>query len=327
MTTSATQPAPPPAPLPASWLRATLTAAGIYNLLWGALVVLFPAAIYRLVGMEPPEALWLWQCIGMIVGVYGIGYLIAARDPRRHWPIVLVGLLGKVFGPIGFGFTLLKGEVPAAFGLVLVTNDFIWWVPFAMLLWDAARTNSAPTRSADQSPSPEQALAETRITAGPGAGETLIAYSRRQPLLVVFLRHAGCTFCREALSDLAAQQRTLENAGVRNVLVHMGDDAELLAAAANRGITNADAISDPDQRLYSALNLRRGGFAQLFGPRIWLRGAAAVFRGHGLGSLAGDGFQLGGVFLVRDGRIAAARPLRDAADRPDYAAVACPVSA
>ena len=40
--------------------------------------------------------------MGMIVGVYGIGYLIAARDPRTHWPIVLVGLLGKVFGPIGF---------------------------------------------------------------------------------------------------------------------------------------------------------------------------------------------------------------------------------
>jgi hypothetical protein len=54
----------------------------------------------------------IWHCVGMIVGVYGIGYLIAASDSRTHWQIVLVGLLGKVFGPIGFLVALLRGTFP-----------------------------------------------------------------------------------------------------------------------------------------------------------------------------------------------------------------------
>ena len=41
---------------------------------------------------EFPRYPQIWQCVGMIVGVYGVGYLVAASDPLRHWPIVLVGM-------------------------------------------------------------------------------------------------------------------------------------------------------------------------------------------------------------------------------------------
>ena len=46
----------------------------------------------------------------MIVGVYGVGYATAALDPSRHWPVVLVGLLGKIFGPIGFLSAVVGGR-------------------------------------------------------------------------------------------------------------------------------------------------------------------------------------------------------------------------
>ena len=71
----------------------------------------------------------------MIVGVYGLGYAIAMSDPIRHWPIVLVGLLGKLFGPIGFNWAASKGELPWNAGLTIVTNDLI------------PPTFSAPSRS------------------------------------------------------------------------------------------------------------------------------------------------------------------------------------
>jgi hypothetical protein len=116
------------------WMAVTLWAAAIYNLAWGALVILFPLAPFQWAGMEPPNYPQLWQCIGMIVGVYGVGYAIAARDPLRHWPIVLVGLLGKVFGPIGFVHAAWTGELPWIAGLVNITNDLIWWLPFALIL-------------------------------------------------------------------------------------------------------------------------------------------------------------------------------------------------
>jgi ligand-binding SRPBCC domain-containing protein len=119
------------------WASRWLYAAGVYNLVWGATVIAFPHLLFDFAGIQRINYPEIWQCVGMIVGVYGVGYLIAAGDPRRHWPIVLVGLLGKVFGPIGFAKALADGVFPPVFGLTIVTNDLIWWVPFAMILWDA----------------------------------------------------------------------------------------------------------------------------------------------------------------------------------------------
>ncbi len=47
--------------------------------------------------------------------------------------------------------------------------------------------------------------------------------SLNQPVLLVFLRHFGCTFCREALSDLAKRGAEIDGYGGKLVLVHMSD--------------------------------------------------------------------------------------------------------
>jgi hypothetical protein len=125
-----------------------LVAAGIYNLLWGALTVLYPGWLFDLTGMDRPNYPFIWQCVGMIVGVYGIGYALAAGDPARHWPIVLVGLLGKLFGPIGLVFAGLKGDLPWSFGWINLTNDIIWlpaFIGFSLELvrFERAKANSA----------------------------------------------------------------------------------------------------------------------------------------------------------------------------------------
>ena len=98
-------------------MQIILRLAALYNLLWGLVAVLFPIQCFKLFGMEPPLYPQLWQCIGMIVGVYGVGYWFAADNPIVHWPIVLVGFLGKVFGPIGFAMALFNGQFPLKFGL------------------------------------------------------------------------------------------------------------------------------------------------------------------------------------------------------------------
>jgi small multidrug resistance pump len=148
--TAPSRPQAAPAVVAPRWMAPVLVAAGIYNLVWGAVAILAPAWCFRIVGMEVPNYPELWQCIGMIVGVYGIGYLAAATDPLRHWPIVLVGLLGKILGPIGFAGALFSGRFPWAFGWNIVTNDLVWWIPFAVILltaWRAAREISAPGRT------------------------------------------------------------------------------------------------------------------------------------------------------------------------------------
>ena len=117
-------------------MKTTLKLAAIYNLLWGAWVVLFPFHFFDLVGMQHPSQPMIWQGVGMIVGVYGIGYWLASYNPLKHWPIVFVGLLGKVFGPIGFIGNYLEGKVPFCFFYTLITNDFAWWIPFGYILYN-----------------------------------------------------------------------------------------------------------------------------------------------------------------------------------------------
>lgn len=118
-------------------MRWTLILAGVYNLVWGASVILFPNLAFDLAGMTRPIYPMIWQCVGMIVGVYGVGYLLAARHPLIHWPIILVGLLGKILGPIGFTWYLIQGVFPITFGLVILLNDLIWWLPFGMIIYEA----------------------------------------------------------------------------------------------------------------------------------------------------------------------------------------------
>ncbi len=130
----------PPARSPAHprWMTVVLVLAGVYNLVWGAVVVLVPDLTFRLLGVDLGEdaaiTLAVWQCVGMIVGVYGLGYLAAARDPARHWPIVLVGLLGKILGPIGFVDAAMRGVLPWTMGWTILTNDLAWWIPFLLML-------------------------------------------------------------------------------------------------------------------------------------------------------------------------------------------------
>ena len=306
-----------------AWMRRWLQAAAIYNVLWGAWVVLFPASYFSWVGMEPPRYPELWQCVGMIVGVYGLGYWAASRDPLRHWPIVLVGLLGKIFGPIGFVQAIVKGSLPLAFGATLLTNDFVWWIPFSVILWRAFEASGRPAEDpalADLDAS--QLLRTLRTSHGP----TIEEHTHEAPYLVVFLRHFGCTFCREALEDLARERQAIESGGTKLLFVHMGTPAqgdEVLAAA---GLGDVAHVSDPSASLYRAFGLRRGTFGQLFGFRSWTRGFAA--RKHGVGKLVGDGFQMPGVFLVDRGEIVQSFRHASASDVPDYEDLAaCPVPA
>lgn len=115
-------------------MQIILRLAAIYNLSWGTLAVLFPLQSFEMLGMTPPLYPQLWQCIGMIVGVYGIGYWLASLNPLVHWPIVLVGFIGKIFGPIGFAMAIFNEELPLNFGMHIIFNDLIWWIPFFLIL-------------------------------------------------------------------------------------------------------------------------------------------------------------------------------------------------
>ncbi len=121
-------------------------AAGIYNLAFGAWAGLFPHHYFELLQIDPPRYPSIWACVGMIVGVYGLLYLHAAFHLDQGKPVIAIGLLGKVLGPIGAVISVSRGEFPATMFWLILTNDFIWWVPFGFYLWKYKPTSTAAVR-------------------------------------------------------------------------------------------------------------------------------------------------------------------------------------
>lgn len=126
------------------WVRVVLLSAGVYNICWGVYVCVWPKAIFEYLWVPIPSYLSLWQCIGMMVGLYGVLFIIAARDPVRYRIVVLIGLVGKILGPIGFFLALQRGEYPWSFGWVILLNDVLWWLPlYAVLIQGVSEANAA----------------------------------------------------------------------------------------------------------------------------------------------------------------------------------------
>lgn len=117
--------------------RIAFCLAGIYNLAWGAYSMIDPQWLFRYAGMPPQNYPQIFACLGMVVGLYGIIYFEVARVPERGWLLAAVGLVGKVLGPIGLAGLIWSGQWPGATLILCLTNDFIWWIPFSLYLYDA----------------------------------------------------------------------------------------------------------------------------------------------------------------------------------------------
>ncbi len=151
-------------------------------------------------------------------------------------------------------------------------------------------------------------------------GKNLLELSSGSPVLLVFLRHFGCIFCKESLYDLAKNQSELKAVGIKMVFVHMSDrlDAEIFFKTYK--IIDPIHISDPLCKIYGSFGLVKGSFNQLFGLKTWIRGAEIIATKQQMPGLLriGDGFQMPGIFLLRDGNIVSSFIHNSVADKPNY---------
>ena len=114
-------------------------AAAVYNLIWGGIAILEPSLFFQLLRMPAPGELAIWQALGMLVLVYAPAYWWVARDPVRHRHLVLIGLLGKILGPLGFLWAVAAHALPITFGVIIATNDCVWWPAFVAFVMESAR--------------------------------------------------------------------------------------------------------------------------------------------------------------------------------------------
>ena len=299
------------------WVKATLFTAFLYSTIWGIITIFLPSFVFISSHLDLPEPLFLWQTIGMVDMVFGFGYLMAIKNPLRTWQPILMGLIYKVLTMvIYFSAVWEHTEFWSLKNFILVDN-FIWILPFAMILYQVYKRSYKTDETLIDLFDPEEFTLDMFDTS---EGLDLQEMSEKAPTMVVLLRHFGCTFCREALTDISRLREKIESKGTQIVLVHMLEDEDLAHEELTKyGLEDVTTISDPEEILYKRFDLRKGTVNQLFGlPDLYRGFIAGVVKGHGIGREMGDMMQMPGVFLIYNGEVIKSFVHKHASDKPPY---------
>jgi hypothetical protein len=135
-------------PYRASLYRLIFAVAAAYNIAFGLWAALMPQSFFALFDLTPPIYPAIWACLGMVIGLYGVGYAYAAVYLDRAAPFIAIGLLGKLLGPMGWILTVSRGEWPIRTLSLILFNDVIWWLPFALFLLEGTRVSATLRRLA-----------------------------------------------------------------------------------------------------------------------------------------------------------------------------------
>ena len=149
---------------------------------------------------------------------------------------------------------------------------------------------------------------------------TLKTISEEGSVLLVFLRHFGCVFCKEALADLSSKRENFEKKGIQLIFVHMSENDVANEYFKTYNLSGVPHISDPFSRYYRAFGIKKATFSQLYGLSTWIRGYSAKQEGHQL-ELAkhlGDSTQMPGIFFIQNGEVREQFIHKLPSDRPNY---------
>jgi peroxiredoxin len=153
------------------------------------------------------------------------------------------------------------------------------------------------------------------------SGRTLLGLVDESPVLLVFLRHFGCSFCRQTLDDVSQIRDQIEERGVRPVFVHLGTPARAKPYFDYYHLSDIERVSDPEASLYASSVFqvpRKNVFSQFLVPEVWKGWLLGAVGKHGIGMIKEDADQMPAVFYLRDRAIVRAYRYKTIADRPDY---------
>ncbi len=153
-------------------------------------------------------------------------------------------------------------------------------------------------------------------------GKSVFDLSVGNEVMLVFLRHFGCFFCREALDEISKLKQVLSTKGVKVVFVHMSENSIADQYFDKYEFQDANHVSDKECYYYSMFKLGKASLKQLFSLQSFIRGFDNVVLKGGGGGLAtaatGDEYQMPGIFIIREGKIVNQFIHKVPSDRPNY---------
>ena len=153
------------------------------------------------------------------------------------------------------------------------------------------------------------------------AGSNLLALTAKSSVLLIFLRHFGCSFCRRSISDIAGLQSQLASRSVRPVFVHLGTPERAKPYFDYYGIGDVERVSDPEGAIYRHPVFALGRIHPLWSlvtPAVWKGWLKGSISQHGIGAIKEDGHQMPGLFFLKGPKIVRCFRYKTIADEPDY---------
>ncbi|HXD56988.1 MAG TPA: peroxiredoxin-like family protein [Thermoleophilaceae bacterium] len=122
----------------------------------------------------------------------------------------------------------------------------------------------------------------------------------RQPLVIAFMRHFGCAFCREHLIQLGRGYEELRAAGGEVVAIFQYRAEPTVSFCHSRGVP-FECLGDPSRAGYRAVGLERGERREYIGLNVYRNWFRAAKVGAYVGKPVGDVAQRPGTFVVDTG--------------------------
>ncbi len=152
-------------------------------------------------------------------------------------------------------------------------------------------------------------------------GRSLIEIVEESPVLLIFLRHFNCAFCRQALDQVSQIQAQIAAKGANPVFVHLGTPERAKLYFDYYNLSHVERVSNPDATLYQnpVFGLgRKNPFLHLLSASVWKGWLSGALRKYGIGSFQEDAHQMPGIFFLKDRRIVRGFRYQSIADEPDY---------
>ena len=107
--------------------------AGWYNIAAGLAMIVFYHEGYKSLGIAKPELTLPIQLVGLLVALFGVGYLMVDRKPLENRAVLRLGFWSKLLGPaLALGY-ITSGILPGSMLAVLFFADLIYLVPFYLI--------------------------------------------------------------------------------------------------------------------------------------------------------------------------------------------------
>jgi len=116
------------------WMKFLLRFVAAFNVGAGLFMLIGYHETYKIIGMEKPSISFPIQLVGILVGLFGVGYYLVVKNPIENRALLMLGFWSKFLGSCLGTYYVVRGQLPLRFVAIYFFADVIYLPPFYLIL-------------------------------------------------------------------------------------------------------------------------------------------------------------------------------------------------